>query len=226
MSACHSGERCVAYDRTTNTAAWVDRCPLCDDCLTISARDISRLAADHTDLDAHLWPDQLGQHLDGQPIAHGERPIPIAGHVDALQREIVHSVTTWEEILADRISAAPTGRLSAAVTLLNTHVRVLACIEASEATVSQLRGCEDPWVAHSGVDAITHLRRLHRRTLAVTGITTDTRDMPGHCPNPRCARMTLRHDNGSDQVYCARCGKVQTLDDYDRYGNAFLRGAA
>jgi hypothetical protein len=221
MSACHNAERCVAYDRATKTAPWVDRCPLCEDCLVVTARDIRRLPADHADLEQHLWLDQLGQHLDSQPIGSGETPMPMAGHVDALRREIVQVVTTWAEILADRCSLATAGRDPAV--LLATHVGRLAML-GPQVVNGPTR--HDPPVEMVGLDAIADLRHLHRRALAVTGITSDTRDMPGHCPNIKCSAPALRHNNGSDQVYCARCGKVQTLDDYDRYGNAFLRGAA
>jgi hypothetical protein len=229
MSACHNADRCVAYDRTTKTTPWVDRTPLCDDCLTITARDIARLPADHQDLYAHLWPDQLGQHLDGQPIGSGEQPMPLAGHVDALQRDIVHTVTTWDEILRDRLGLADrTGYtawagLRAACDILTAHVRRLALLGPVAVNGPTLH---HPPVELTGLDAIDALRWLHRRALAVTGITTDTRTMPGYCPNPRCGRPALRHDNGKNDVYCAHCGHLQTLDDYDRYGNAFLRGAA
>ena len=218
MTACHNAERCVAYDRATKTAPWVDRCPLCEDCLAVTARDIRRLPHDHNDLEDHLWLDQLGQHLDSQPIGCGETPMPMAGHVDALQRQIVHVIGTWDEIMRDRC-----GLSGAGADLLAAHVERLAML-GPQVINGPTR--HDPPVEQTGLDAIADLRHLHRRALAVTGITSDTRRLPGYCPKRTCGYPGLRHDNGSDQVHCVRCGHVQTLDDYDRYGNVFLRGAA
>ena len=77
-----------------------------------------------------------------------------------------------------------------------------------------------------GAVGLLHLSRAHQHARAVLGLTEPVYALPGHCQNRGCGRPELRVKDGSDTVWCDRCGAQMTRDDYDRYGNLFLREAA
>lgn len=222
---CLRAERCVAYDRRNKRAVEVDeRNPICDDCLHVAARDIGRLARDHDDLAGHLYPS-LGQWGDGQPGYSGEPAMPLRGDVEALQRAIWTTTTTWEEILRDHcgLSANPRLTVHTAVAIIEPRVHLLARIGPVDLNGPTVH---DPPEDMTGAEAILAMMRLHQRARGVLGLTNDTRTLPGYCQNTKCQRPDLRQDNGKDDVYCGTCAAVMTRDDYERWGNLFMRGAA
>lgn len=221
---CAMAERCPGYDRRTKTAPTVRHNPLCDDDLRIAERDIRALRLDWRDLADQLIPS-IGQWGDGQPPALGEHPMPLRGDVDALQREIWHVLTTWEEIIRDMcgLSIHESARQSqadvdTAVAILAPRIASLALIPAAAVFPT---GCESEISHMTGVEAITAMGRLHGRARHHIGIDQDVRYLPGHCRH--CSRPALRQQNGSDTVYCDVCDDRQTRDDYEAYGNLFLR---
>ena len=222
---CLRSDRCVAYDRRTRTAAEVDdRNPLCPGCLQVAQRDISRLAIDYADLHGHLYPS-LGQWGDGQPGYTGEPAMPLRGDVEALQRAIWTTTTTWEEILRDHcgLSVNPHLTVATAVAVLEPRVEMLARIGPVDLNGPTVH---DPPEDMTGAEAILAMMRLHQHARSVLGLTDDTRRLPGYCQNTKCLRPDLRQDNGSETVYCGVCAATMTRDDYEKIGNAFLRGAA
>jgi hypothetical protein len=221
---CANAEHCVGYDKRTKEAEWTDGLPLCAHCLLVAHRDIGRLAQDHGDLAEHLQPS-ISQWGDGQPYGYGEPAMPLLGHIDALQREIEHVTATWEEITRDYcgLSAPTHPDVNRAVATLLPRLEQVCLIPA---VTCQVTGCEDPWTDIDGVAAIAMLVHLHQRARGHLGLTDDTRQLPGHCQNKRCAAPALTQANGSDTVNCGRCGARMTRDEYERYGNAFLRGVA
>lgn len=75
----------------------------------------------------------------------------------------------------------------------------------------------------SGAQGVLDLARLHDRARRMLGLTRDTRNLPGYCQTKGCGRPGLVQENGSDTVWCTWCGAAQTRDDYEQYGNVFLR---
>jgi hypothetical protein len=237
VSACYAGERCRGYDRAVQKPADATDTPLCDACLGMGQTAADKLLLDYRDLE-QLIPPTLGQWGDGQPGHSGEAPIPINTAVEALQRAIWWVATTWAEALAERYRLAdPPTRVRDghavqwALGIIRPRLADLARLPEVELADYPLA---DPdravqvgtavVVTIPGAQGVLDLARLHRRATAALGLNGDTRKLPGHCRD--CARPDLRQDNGSDTVYCGHCGNRQTRDDYERYGNVFLRGEA
>jgi len=75
----------------------------------------------------------------------------------------------------------------------------------------------------SGAQGVLDLSRAHQRARSVLGLTEPVYVLPGYCRSRGCGRPQLRVKGGSDTVWCDYCAAVMTRDDYDRYGNLFLR---
>ena len=143
--------------------------------------------------------------------------MPIAGHVEALQAEIVHSATVWEyEVrvacrLPDPTTLAPladwhttlrhpqpVARLRPGATLQRAIDTITVRIErlaSLPATAVCPTGVEDQPVDMTGADAIDHLRQLHARSRAMLGRTRRTFWIPGECWVQACgARPTAGED--------------------------------
>jgi hypothetical protein len=74
-----------------------------------------------------------------------------------------------------------------------------------------------------GAQGVLDLASTHQRARSVLGLTEPVYELPGYCQ--ACSRPALRVKNGSDTVWCDHCNAVTTRDDYDQYGNLFLRPA-
>lgn len=77
--------------------------------------------------------------------------------------------------------------------------------------------------AVAGARGLLDLDGVHQRARSVLGLTEPTYVLPGRCQSKGCGAAELRVRDGSDSVWCDRCGAVMTRDDYDRLGNVFLR---
>jgi hypothetical protein len=75
----------------------------------------------------------------------------------------------------------------------------------------------------SGAQGLLDLTAAHQRARSMLGLTEPTYVLPGKCQARGCGRPALRVKDGSDTVWCDRCGVSMTRDDYDRLGNLFLR---
>jgi len=235
VTTCLAAEHCRTYDKTTNAAGTAERGPLCDADLAHAASGIAMLVHDYRDLE-QLIPRPLGQRSDGQPGRGGEAPIPLRLDVEALQREIWWLATAWAEVLADRHRLSdPPLRIRAgfavewAVRILRPRVEQLARItnvqmasypRPDDAT-TRFRSVTLTYVP--GAQGVLDLSRAHQRARSVLGLTEPIYELPGKCRSRGCGRPQLRVKDGSDTVWCDYCGSVMTRDDYDRYGNLFLR---
>lgn len=236
---CLAARRCRGYDHTTNTSAPPDhRTSLCEHCLTSTTRDIPLLVHDYRDLE-QLLPKPLSVWSDGQPGHSGEAPIPLHLDVEALQAEIWWLTTTWAEVLTDRHHLAdPPTHVRAghavqwAVALLTPRIEVLARIPAVQ-MVSYPRADPDTAVRFrsvtlsyiTGAQGLLDLAAAHQHARSMLGLTEPVYELPGKCQARGCGRPALRVKDGSDTVWCDRCGVSMTRDDYDRLGNLFLRPA-
>jgi len=226
---------CLSRDRITNTPAPAGYTPLCDADLTHATAGIALLTYDYRDLE-QLIPRPLGQRSDGQPGRGGEAPIPLRLDVEALQREIWWLATAWAEVLADRhrLSDPPVRirdgfAVEWAVRILRPRVEQLARIvnvqmasypRPDDAT-TRFRSVTLTYVP--GAQGVLDLSRAHQRARSMLGLTEPIYELPGKCRSRGCGRPQLRVKGGSDTVWCGYCGASMTRDDYDRYGNLFLR---
>jgi hypothetical protein len=201
---CHSDQHCRAHDGHT---PYPTSRPLCDACLTDAGRDIRALLWDYLDL-AQLHEPALSQASNEHTTGSGEAPMPIAGHVDALQAEIVHAVSLWEHALraVDRLhnprTFTPLWRTTVydhldlnhgAGTLRKARAghTVQRAITVIAARLDRLAGLPETTVCPAGIDdepgrmsgwqAIHHLQALHQRARGMLGRTTRRFWIPGEC---------------------------------------------
>lgn len=241
MSDCLASDRCrsgtTPLERSTNEPAPAGRTPLCDPDLEHAARAVALLTHDYRDLE-QLLPKPLSLWSDGLPRSSGEAPIPLRLDVEALQRRIWKLSTTWAEILSDRqrLSDPPKGRdgflVAWAVGILTPRAEQLARL--SEVQVVNYPHLDDEATRFGpvtlsyvcGAVGLLDLARAHAHARTLLGLTEPVYVLPGHCQSRGCGRAELRVRDGSDTVWCDHCGAQMTRDDYDRYGNLFLREAA
>ena len=204
--------------------------PLCWPCLDHTASSVPLLVHDYRDLE-QLLPKPLSQWSDGQPRGSGEAPIPLQLHVEALQAEIWWLTTAWAEVLTDVHHLADPPRqvrrgfdVQWAVQLLTPRIEVLARVPL----VPMLFYPHTPDLVSTvaGAQGLLDLTSAHNRARVMLGLTEPTYVLPGRCQAKGCGAAELRVADGSDTVWCDRCGATITRDDYDRLGNVFLRGAA
>jgi hypothetical protein len=233
MTPCLADTRCRNYDRHTQQPAQAEHTPLCRTCLNTATADINLLAYDWRDLE-QLLPKTTNPWGDGQPGHTAEAPIPLRLDVEALQREIWWLTTAWAEVVADRHRLADQPRrvrdgpaVVASVRILAPRVENLARIPAVQMADYP---CPDDDTTRLGPVTITYvpgaqgvldLASTHQRARSVLGLTEPVYELPGYCQ--ACSRPALRVKNGSDTVWCDHCNAVTTRDDYDQYGNLFLR---
>ena len=233
---------CYTEDRRCPPA---ERTPLCDGHISAAERAVRLLVLDYGDLTDHL-AKSLGVWGEGLPMGTADLPVPIRLDVEALQRHIYLLTVGWARLVAIRcgLSHPPVsnnGRVrhdgrgvSWAVMILQARVDVLARLEPVpahrypqlEARVERGAPRPVPPASVCGAQGALDLVATHDWARAVLGLTNLVRKLPGYCQHHdratgHCSRR-LFQDNGSDTVYC-EAGHRMTRDDYERYGNLFLR---
>lgn len=225
--------RCSAGQRDDQPAL----SPLCPACLNSSTAAIPQLVYDYRDLEQQL-PRHPTQRLDGQPGRSADTPAPLRVDVEALQRTIWWTTTTWAEILTDnqRLSTPSWHKRTRngwavqwACGVIAPRTTTLAALPAQILADYPIDhgATRHKQIALSNVDGaqgLLDLAWLHERARSMLGLTRLTRQLPGHCQTRRCGRE-LYQENGSDTVHCS-AGHTMTRDDYEAYGNVFLRSAA
>ncbi|MET0416038.1 MAG: hypothetical protein ABW022_08460 [Actinoplanes sp.] len=215
---CRSGPACKMHDGVN---PYPTPRALCDGCLSAAEPDVRGLVFDYLDL-AQLQEPSMSQAIN-QRVSGGatEAPMPLAGHVDELQAEIVHALSVWEyELrtacrLSDPGTYAPLWR-----TTVYDHIRLqydtpvttkargghlvqravsvvaprLDRLAALPDTLVCPTGVEDEPVHMAGWEAVHQLQMLHRRARAALGRTTRRFWIPGECW--ACAAHPLRGVDG------------------------------
>lgn len=198
---CRSWGDCKAFDPATKQGC-ATRDPLCPACLESAERDVPALIYDYVDLE-QLHEAALSQAINEKTSGSAEAAMLIAAHVEALQAEMVHVSTTWEEEvryrqrLADPHAPAPVASWNTTITLPVPPSRVRAGVALQRAVgiltprlpfLSRLEpvavcptGSEDDWQDVAGWQAIHHLQHLHKRARAALGRTRRTFWIPGAC---------------------------------------------
>lgn len=212
---CGNGRWCRG-DHDGHGALLPVELPLCDPCLDSAARDVRALVLDYLDLEQLLGVKVKSIEL----IIAGTRDpsTPYALGIDALQRAIWHTLTTWEEIIRERARLAEPARqvrqgwaVQHAVAVLHPRINDLVMIGPTsvyplDATVPE---------EQTGLDAILTFTALHRRARAALGLTRRIETVFGDCV--QCGWTALRRESGSETVYCDNCHDCQTWDDYQRW---------
>lgn len=198
---CQADIHCKQYDRTAGHAFPTDR-PLCDTCIEWRQPDIRALVFDYLDL-AQLHEASMSQAITEKTGGSREKQMLIVGHVEALQAEIVHVLTTWEyEVRVAAHLSDPTALVQhpdwhttiskpvpdpkmRAGALVQRAVGILAprltLLSRLPATVVCPRGVEDDPAEVAGWEAVLQLSGLHSTCRSVLGRTRRTFWIPGEC---------------------------------------------
>lgn len=219
---CAASERCADYDRQAELPALAAAdARLCEPCLRLAARDVRALVWDYRDLAQRI---AAGGGAASTRSAPGPR-IPIDLGVDALQRDIAHTLTVWEPPVREAAGLSPeTTRgvrpgwaVATAVAVIAPRVALMSTLPASWCFQE---GPEAPPALWDGLGGLEALRGLHWRARYALGVTRLVQRLPGECS--ACGLEALRRADGSDTVHCAGCGRRWTYDDYRRYVGLML----
>jgi len=222
VGRCRTGDRCRWRDRTG--PALVDGLVVCDGCLATMDRSVGGLLWDYVDLE-QLIPMATSR---GQLVSGTREPASLLSlHVEALQRAIWHTVTTWEEIIRERaalseptVGVRPGWAVQRAIEVIRPRMRLLINVEPVAVWPDGFTGVP---ADRSGVDAGLAFVSLHNRARVVLGLTRQTDELYGLCwmysmRHPTgCGWPTLRRDAGSETVYCANCSARCSWDNYRSY---------
>jgi len=151
--------------------------------------------------------DRAGQtHVAYRPV-RVEHPSAVHRPMRPGPADVVRAVATLEHRV-DALARVPA-------------VQLVGYPHADDDTATRFRTITLVWV--SGAQGVLDLSRAHQRARAMLGLTEPVYVLPGYCRARACGRPALRVKDGSDTVWCDHCGARMTRDDYDRYGNLFLR---
>jgi hypothetical protein len=232
---CLASERCVGYDRREERGAQTEGGVLCEGCLLAAERAVPALVLDYRDLEQHL-PLSLGQWGDGQPASRDDHPVPLNLAVEALQREIWHVLTTWEEVVRERerLSDSVTGQVragwavQAAAQILTPRVRLLAAVgpvllngypNLDEDDLHRFEGIE--YADVPGWRGVVDFRRLHDRARMLLGLTAPREEKIELLPCRDCDARSLYRLPGDDRVYCGNsddnCTAIYSNEEFRRW---------
>ena len=214
---CLSGPACKQHD---GRQPYPTSQPLCHDCLDAAARDTRALPYDYLDL-AQLHEASLSQAVNEHTSGSHESPMLIAGHVEALQAEIVYVLSVWEHELRtacnlhdpgtyaplwrtpvydhlDLVRRRPTLRRARPGAVVQRAVDVIAPrvgrLAALPETVVCPTGIEDQPTPIAGWAAVHQLQQLHSRARGMLGRTTRRFWIPGDCWT--CTARARRGEDG------------------------------
>lgn len=211
---CALGESCERYDKAAKAPGLSYGYNLCDSCTDHCAADVAALVYDYVDL------SQIIARRDGQTEVKIFRPKPasvppIDLGVDTLRSAIMGELLTGE--LAVRSAVKLPARVNLhvrdgfnvqqAATVVAKHVDTLAGLASVPAWVDNTES--------SGVQVLTGLRSLHRRSRGAVGLLDLTIALPGYCP--KCRAQALSRRDGSDTVHCSACSFAWSWLQYQRH---------
>jgi hypothetical protein len=210
---CARGDRCHARTITTIDGqrqaipAWTYR-TFCDPCRNRIAATLAELP--HLYVRGHA---ELGNHrgtLGGRVTVSKTPPVPLSLGVDALLREVLDVLSSWEERVRDvaHLTVLDTGQsrhrpggqqLTGACRLLGAHLDALVALQpepmlrrttlaeaaklpaGTRGVVREIAGYAEVILDLSGADAGAEILRLHARCGALL---TETRAPARHLPVP------------------------------------------
>jgi hypothetical protein len=215
---CTAGRSCAAYDRVGRAPAPADAGgPLCRACCARAESDIRALPIDYWELQDELVPGratELGRR-GGSPDR-----VPLALHVEALQRDIVWTLQVWEPPVREVAGLPPeqtrgvrdSWAVAVAAGVVAPRIGLLVALGP---TCGYADGLVAGPVERDGLYAVESLRRLHRLARSALGLTRRVFVLQGDCSG--CGATALRRRDASDTVWCDACNGRWSFDDYQRY---------
>lgn len=187
---------------------------LCGWCEARGVDAVNLAYRDWLDLQPLIW-DKLAGGIGATGGEFGPtEPINLAA--DTLAREIAYTAVLWEIPVREAadLSDAPNqhdqpggGDTARASTILTAHYPVLINLRRHDHVAYDRR----PTTA-DGVDAIIAMTRLHQQARSMLAITDKQTTVPGMCSV--CNTETLRHKDGSNDVFCVTCKATWTWDEH------------
>ena len=238
--ACLSGPACKS---PAGNEPYPSTDPLCADCLDAASRDVRALVFDYLDL-AQLHETSLSQAIAEKTAGSKEKQMLLVGHVEELQAEIVHVLSTWEyearvvaRLSYPYVSAPvadwhttishptplakvrPGAAVQRAVGILAPRMRLLSRLGP---TLVCPTGIEDEPVEVEGWAAVIQLAELHSRSRSLLGRTRRTLSLYGVCPKASCRAEALHRQEpqqfGDDPpVWCDACHTQRTYAEYEHF---------
>ena len=211
--------------------------PFCEPCARLIAKNLDDLPERFAQLYAELGNKRkAGERISGTR----EAPVPVRLDIDALMREIIMVLASWDERI--RHLAGMTFPGTTATRLRRDGPAITSYVETLALRLSALLTLQsepmrrdilieevrpgDTGVIHvsaeyasvnrdlSGIDAGLEILTLHRRCRAKLAETRrrDHLDVP--CPG--CDALGLERDDGSDwAAECTQCGRQLNQDQYE-----------
>ncbi|MFI6496886.1 hypothetical protein [Nonomuraea typhae] len=196
------------------------------------ARTISRLPQQYVELYQAL-PRSNG---DGPKVSGSKAPpLPLRADVEALMRDMVHVVASWQKVIAAVAGLAESGpkrqgrALSDACRALAAHVDALLALDpwpvvrymplADAAKLGAASGFVFPHAGYAavnlelgGADAGDELLYLAARCRSILGLTRrrDLLPVPCHACGYVAIYREETADGMQDEAYCGRCGETYT----------------
>jgi hypothetical protein len=237
---CRFGPHCRA--RVKGAPAPAESRGLCLACELHGLHILRQFPGAYTALVRELGKDAGRSGLGGVPSTAVEAPTPIREHIDALVREIVHDLTTWEIPVREvaNLSEAPERGVRFGVAVnraARTLVDFFSVLLALPLTAHVPYGAcgVDEMAELDGPGAVVHLAALYHRVERTLGLTVAREPRPGPCPNCRLEEIThpdgmvttaLVWTVGDSDVCCRNCGWTIRAQDYTGYMMAFTPPAS
>jgi hypothetical protein len=211
---------------------------LCRACELHGAHILTQFPKVYAALAAELGKDAGRSGLGGLPTRRAEAPVPLRLDIDALVREIVHDLTTWELPVREvaRLSEVPERGVRFAVAVNR------ACKTLGDFYPALLALPMTAYVPYGGgvaeldgPGAVVHLASLYYRAERRLG--TQVAREPRHGPCPNCWLDEIPHPDGSKttalvwtvgdpDIVCRNCGWTIRIQDYTGYLMAFTPPAS
>jgi hypothetical protein len=237
---CAQGDWCRGYriEDGKRLPALTPR-PFCEPCTRLIAKNLDEIPERFAQLHAELGnKGQAAERVSGTR----EAPVPVRLDIDALMREIITVLASWDERVRQtagltfpgtgatrrrRDGTAVTGYVETLALRLSALLTLQAEPMRRDIPLGEVRP-GDTGVVHvsaeyasvnrelSGVDAGLEILTLHRRCRAKLAETRrrDHLDVP--CPG--CDALGLERDDGSDHAAeCTQCGRQLTPDQYEMW---------
>ena len=247
LSPCAQGTWCRGYriEGTQRVPALTPRA-LCDPCERHIAQCLDELPEMYHALDA-----ETGEKSGTPERVSGSRtpPVPVRLDIDALKREYVAVLASWDERVRDTAGryfpgtqAARHRRDMVAVALyvqtLAMNLAVLLSLPAAPVTRAvRIEDVEagDTGIVHvsaewaevvrdlSGTDAAGEIIALHGRARHILGHFLEREEMGAPCP--RCDSLTLVRTAGENRISCTMCRHAPDEDEYARWTALLAHGA-
>jgi hypothetical protein len=247
QTPCAQGTWCRGYriEGTQRLPALTPRA-FCDPCERHIAQCLDELPEMY-----HALDGEAGEKSGTPERVSGSRtpPVPVRLDVDALKREYIAVLASWDERVRDTAGRWHPGTETArhrrdmvavalCVQTLAVNLAVLLALPAAPMTravrIEDVRD-DDTGMVHvaaewaevvrdlSGTDAAVEIIALHGRARHILGHFLEREEMGAPCP--RCDSLTLVRTAGENRISCTMCRHAPDEDEYARWAALLAHGA-